>query len=99
MLEVMFTCNAEHVQLGSVRKSETRASVRPASPRIRRAPRGGTTKSQLLFDVGCEPNFGHSIALVECHLMADGLNRSRGRGYGLTPEVRERPVTRLYVGE
>ncbi|EUC15705.1 hypothetical protein PMI06_005607 [Burkholderia sp. BT03] len=28
-----------------------------------------------------------------------GLNRSRGRGYGLTLEVRERPVTRLYVGE
>jgi hypothetical protein len=27
------------------------------------------------------------------------LNRSRGRGYGLTREVRERPVTRLYVGE
>jgi hypothetical protein len=27
------------------------------------------------------------------------LNRSRGRGYGLTLEVRERPVTRLYVGE
>jgi hypothetical protein len=32
-------------------------------------------------------------------LMAEGLNRSRGRGYGLTLEVRERPVTRLYVGE
>jgi chloramphenicol 3-O-phosphotransferase len=28
-----------------------------------------------------------------------GLNRSRGKGYGLTLEVRERPVTRLYVGE
>ncbi|SOE87171.1 hypothetical protein SAMN05446935_7738 [Burkholderia sp. YR290] len=31
--------------------------------------------------------------------LSDGLNRSRGRGYGLTLEVRERPVTRLYVGE
>jgi hypothetical protein len=27
------------------------------------------------------------------------LNRSRGRGYGPTLEVRERPVTRFYVGE
>jgi hypothetical protein len=31
--------------------------------------------------------------------MAEGLNRSRGRGYGLTLEVRERSLTRLYVGE
>jgi hypothetical protein len=31
--------------------------------------------------------------------MAEERNRSRGRGYGLTLEVRERPVTRLYVGE
>ncbi|BFG80705.1 hypothetical protein PTKU46_87390 [Paraburkholderia terrae] len=29
----------------------------------------------------------------------DERNRSRGRGYGPTLEVRERPVTRLYVGE
>jgi hypothetical protein len=36
---------------------------------------------------------------VDRPLMADGLNRSRGRGYGLTLKVRERPVTRLYVGE
>jgi hypothetical protein len=32
-------------------------------------------------------------------LRVDGLNRSRGRGFGLTLEVRERPVTGLYVGE
>jgi len=31
--------------------------------------------------------------------LAEGLNRSRGRGYGPTLVVRERPVTRLYVGE
>jgi len=35
----------------------------------------------------------------ERRVVAGGLNRSRGRGYGLTLEVRERPVTRLYVGE
>jgi hypothetical protein len=37
--------------------------------------------------------------VVERPYLTEELNRSRGRGYGLTLEVRERPVTRLYVGE
>jgi hypothetical protein len=36
---------------------------------------------------------------VEWLKMVEGLNRSRGRGYGPTLVVSERPVTRLYVGE
>ena len=35
----------------------------------------------------------------EWRFLGGGLNRSRGRGYGPTLEVRERPVTRFYVGE
>jgi hypothetical protein len=56
--------------------------------------------SRVCPATGSEPTFGCRRANeVERPEMAGGLNRSRGRGYGLTLKVRERPVTRLYVGE
>ena len=39
----------------------------------------------------------HSMERSERRLMAGGLNRSRGRGYDPTLEVKVRPVTRFML--